>query len=442
MKDLKIYLLTLILFAAGFLLSRNQLYLFSGIVILLLAAIQYFYYFQQSGSDLLDMRGVFSLAFIGGMGLSCMKLSQLQKEWHILTWICFFLGYICFILGYTYLGKWIRRRKFKSETVIGMRMTPELGPYEKGLAFCIRVVTVLSLTAFAFEAAVLRYIPVFSSRPEAYSEFHISGVHYFTVSCMFVVPLTVIYFALFRPKKKKKITELAISCIISILIPLLIVSRSLLITTVIMAGICAILLFKEIKIRYLLTGGILFLVLYVFITISRNHGVEYLNSIYQMKYPVPIFIAQPYIYIANNYDNFNEMVVNIAQHSLGFRSLAPLLALTGLKFVLNIPYFPEYRTITELTTRTYLYDAYYDFGLAGIIILSLLVGLLARKLKTALSNGCNPIRYIGAALMTYLLLFSFFEPWFSNPTMWFYGCAIIAMYLTVKWMAVRRGSGF
>ncbi|SHJ17633.1 O-antigen polymerase [Parasporobacterium paucivorans] len=434
MKDLKIYLLTIVLFVAGFLLSRNHNYILSGIVILLLAAFLYFYYFYKDGFNLLDMRAVFSLAWIGGMGLSCLKLSHLQKDWHSITWVCFYLAYITFILSYEYLGKWIGRNRVKAEKIVGEEMEPGPEKYEKGLTFCIRIVTVLSVAAFVLEAIVLRYIPVFSSKPEAYSEFHISGIHYFTVSCMLVFPLAVIYFALFRPGKKRKIIELSVESFLTLLIPVLIVSRSLLIMTVFMAGFCILTLFDRIKIGYLVLGGVVFVGLYVFITVSRNHGVDYLNSIYQMKNAVPIFISQPYIYIANNYDNFNVMVENIAQHSYGIRSLAPVFALTGLKFVLHIPSFPEYRTITELTTRTYLYDVYYDFGIAGIIGLSVLLGFISSRLKVIRGKSYNPIRYMELGLMTYLLLFSFFEPWFSNPTIWFYFCAMVAMHIAVRYL--------
>ena len=37
------------------------------------------------------------------------------------------------------------------------------------------------------------YIPLFNSAPHAYSYFHISGVHYFTISCILIPALTVLY---------------------------------------------------------------------------------------------------------------------------------------------------------------------------------------------------------------------------------------------------------
>ena len=46
--------------------------------------------------------------------------------------------------------------------------------------------------------------------------------------------------------------------------------------------------------------------IYVLLTFARGHDVSYLNGIFQMKNSeMPIFITQPYMYIANNYDNLS-----------------------------------------------------------------------------------------------------------------------------------------
>lgn len=61
----------------------------------------------------------------------------------------------------------------------------------------ILILTAISLMAFLLEAAVLGYVPFFvRGVPHAYSYFHISGVHYFTVSCVLVPSMAVLW--LFR----------------------------------------------------------------------------------------------------------------------------------------------------------------------------------------------------------------------------------------------------
>ena len=82
--------------------------------------------------------------------------------------------------------------------------------------------------------------------------------------------------------------------------------------------------------------------------------MEYLNGIFEMKNAAtPIFITQPYMYVANNYDNFNCLVENLAGHTFGLKMLFPLWALTGLKFLkpelVNFQIFVNKEELTTLT---------------------------------------------------------------------------------------------
>ncbi len=104
--------------------------------------------------------------------------------------------------------------------------------------------------------------------------------------------------------------------------------------------------------------------------------MTYLNAVFEMKNGnMPIFITQPYMYVANNYDNFNCLVEELGSHSWGLKMLAPLWTLSGLKFkfpgLVNFPYFVNKE---ELTTLTVFYDAYYDFGIIGVLGLSCILG--------------------------------------------------------------------
>ena len=67
--------------------------------------------------------------------------------------------------------------------------------YERPLFWSMVIVTAVSLGAFLAEALILGFIPFFvRGVPHAYSTFHITGVHYFTVSCVLVPALSVLYF--------------------------------------------------------------------------------------------------------------------------------------------------------------------------------------------------------------------------------------------------------
>lgn len=52
----------------------------------------------------------------------------------------------------------------------------------------------------------------------------------------------------------------------------------------------------------------------VFMTIRRNYEPGYLNSIFQMKNEnMPLFLQYAYMYIANNYSNFNCLTQALQQ---------------------------------------------------------------------------------------------------------------------------------
>ena len=67
-----------------------------------------------------------------------------------------------------------------------------------------------------------------------------------------------------------------------------------------------------------MTGIVILIPVYVLLTVARRHDVTYLNSIFEMKYSeMPIFVTQPYMYVINNYENFNCMVAQLSEFTHG-----------------------------------------------------------------------------------------------------------------------------
>ena len=105
-------------------------------------------------------------------------------------------------------------------------------------------------------------------------------------------------------------------------------------------------------------------------------------------------------------------------------------ALTGLKFV--FPYlisFPIYVDKEELTTLTMFYDAYYDFGVIGVLVFSCLLGAVCFFLVEQLKEMKNPLGYVFYGQMAIYMMLSFFTTWFSNPTTWFYFAVTVCMMI-------------
>ena len=176
------------------------------------------------------------------------------------------------------------------------------------------------------------------------------------------------------------------------LIPILCVSRFQMILAVLLALVVFIVSSRDFQFAYVGIALAVIVPVYLILTVARSHDVEYLNGIFEMgNSHMPIFITQPYMYIANNYDNFDCLVRYLDGFAWGMKSLFPLWALTGLKF-LN-PALINYPIIVnkeELTTLTLFYDAYYDFGVVGVAVFACILGAAAYGLVRGIRRVQRP----------------------------------------------------
>lgn len=433
----------LICYLASFLAAVTGHYYISGIALIGAAIYLYVMEFKRTG-NCIHLRGIFSLAWVGGQGVSCLKLSRLAQDWSLLTWLCFFIAFLSFYLVFEIFERRGRDNyNGYASRWKGQKRWHDFRSCERPVFVCAVAIAFFSLTAFVAEAALLGYVPIFlRGVPHAYSYFHITGVHYITVSCVLVPALTVIFFHSNGGRDRLETGILIGADVIALLIPILCVSRFQLILAVALAVIAYLLMDVRLDPLQLMMGaGGLFLAMliaYIVLTIARSHDVEYLNGIFEMKNRrMPIFITQPYMYIANNYDNFDCLVRALASgsgHSFGLRMMFPLWALTGLKFLFpSLTAFELFTTKEELTTVTLFYDAYYDFGMIGVLLLGCVLGALAWYLTDMIKHIRNPIGYLLYAQIAVYFGLSFFTTWFSNPTTWFYLAVTGAVAVYTEW---------
>lgn len=419
----------LISYAASILFARAGYYWLSGLVLMLSAVYLYWYDYRRT-ENIIHLRGLFSLFWVGGQGVACLKLSELSSDWNIITWLCFLVAFLGFWVSFEFLAR------MQGESGGSRSSWFSFQGYERPLFLSMVLVTLVSLGAFLTEALVLGFIPFFiQGVPHAYSTFHITGVHYFTVSCVLVPALSVLYFSIEQGRNGFRLVLAVIMDLIACAIPVLCVSRFQLILAVGLAVITYIAMENRLKISYAVGLGLGMIPIYVILTIARGHDVSYLNEIFQMKNSaMPIFITQPYMYIANNYDNFNCMVEWLPSHTFGLRMLFPLWALTGLKFLVPaLVDFPIYVTKEELTTVTLFYDAFYDFGIVGVLALGIILGSVSFYLVRMAKRVRNPIGYLFYAQFAMYMMLSFFTTWFSNPTTWFYFIVTGGLGLFCAW---------
>ena len=184
----------LVCYIISFILARQHFYMLSGLVLITAALWLYIKDYRETG-NLIHLRGLFCLFFVGGQGISCFKLSRLQTDWSTQTWVCLGLAVFTFWIVFEVLHRiydgWSAA---DMQSVYRFYASAESPLQAKRLLHSMAALVVISYLAFFFEAWKLGFVPLFSyGVPHAYSYFHVSGVHYFTVSCVLVPSLFVVY---------------------------------------------------------------------------------------------------------------------------------------------------------------------------------------------------------------------------------------------------------
>ena len=419
----------------------------------------------------MNLRGLLALGLLGGEGIARFQLSRLSTDWTLETWLSFYLFYLIFDLSAQLADHTGAIRSARSgddadrsascsgvpdplaaTTSIDVRdvggvpgrsaVGEGAGPDLRFFRYAILGLLGISWAAFLFEARRLGFVPLFTvDTPHAYSYFHVKGVHYFTTLAVLTPAVSMLYLAARRTHGLRPDVLALLGLLLPIILTILMVSRFQFMISVILAVFVALLSGRRYKLWQLLLLLALMIAAYVFITFERAHSVEYLNGIFEMKDPsTPIFITQPYMYIANNYDNFNVMTRELTVHAHGLRMLYPFVTLSGIKFFVPslAQGFPLFVTKEELTTVTMLYDAWYDFGLSGIAVFALVLGLVSGRVTSTCRKDQNPFSVLLYAQLAFYYLVSFFTTWFSNPATWFYLGISFLLYLAYACTVRKR----
>ena len=296
----------------------------------------------------------------------------------------------------------------------------------------------ITLISFFIEVYILKFIPLFTKdTPHAYSTFHVFMIHYITSLYILIPSVAIVNYHM---QEKKSKVPIIVSYLYVVILAMLMVSRNQLIMSLVLSLFVYLIYNKEniLKIlknkKVIVASSIIFVVLiliYVVITINRAHSVDYLNGIFEMKSEkIPIFITQPYMYIAHNFENLNYMINNIEGFGYGRRCLMPLLTLSFVKrFFPVITIAPLYVIKEELSTLTIIYDFYYDFGIIGVIVFCFIIGAIGKVLENYIYNMIAEKREtyltILFSLICFYMVFSFFQTYFSLTETYIYILSII-----------------
>lgn len=393
----------------------------------------------RSSGRLTDIRLLFSLGWLIGIGVSCLKLSERSRTWGLLMWLVVGGFWLAVCVGQDLVYVLLRTKKTVEEkrtSRIEKNREAERKQYYRHVEQAIWITAALGLAAFLAECIKFRFaIPILvRGVPHAYTAFHISGLHYFIVSLVFVHVLSLILFMNTSVSRGKTIA-LAVLNVICFLVPVMLLSKF----QVLIAAVMPLLVWTMIQKRFssrtilmaFLAVVLLFTVMTVIVVSGRDYPEGYLQDIFRFKKPeTPMFIQYPYMYIANNFENLNLLVEGHSCHTMGIRSLTPFLNMTGLKRLASVQAFmnvEHFQTVLELSTLTIVYDIFQDFDLWGTLIFGLVLGGMCSLTEYKAEVEERAWAYLLYAQFAVYMSLSFFTAWFSDATTWFWLIASTAI---------------
>lgn len=433
------YPLGIVLFSAGAYFADHHMSTAAVICFALLAVSECLLIFSES-RNIIDLRLLLTLSWIIGIMLASLKLSARQNDWSPVMWLSAGGFYFAYLAAYELIH--CRTEKTPKKE----RQTAVWDPcYMKRVKESIYIVAGLGLAAFLAESVKFRFAwPILvNNTPHAYTSFHISGVHYFVVSLMFVHALSVIYLIKGRPERKERTVLLVINAV-CFLVPILLLSKFQILISLAMPLVICILIQKRFSVRQMtlivIAAGVIMLLSGVLIIAGRDYPEGYLENIFDFKNrSTPLSVQYPYMYIVNNFENVNLLTLNLQRHSYGIRQLFPVFALTGTKFlpgVQNLLALEQYLTCPELTTLSIIYDAYGDFGMIGVWVFGILVGAFSAWTDHMVHSRAKVLGVLLYAQLAVYMTLSFFTTWFSNATTWFW---FIATFFIALWCTKEKG---
>ena len=98
----------------------------------------------------------------------------------------------------------------------------------------------------------------------------------------------------------------------------------------------------------------------------------------------------------------------------------------------------KYNTFAKLNINAMEnYDAYYDFGVVGVFVFSLILGIVSKIVIDVIKKNDNPIVYLFYGQFAIYLMLAFFTTWFSSPATWFWLIVTGVIY----WYVGFEGNG-
>ncbi len=336
----------------------------------------------RKDADVLSPARVFGFVWTLAIGLTDLKLSRLQHEWSLYSWLLTLLGIGAFFIGLFVVYTMNMNQPLLPVREVRRRILEEVQErLDVSRLFWITIfIFVAYCLAFLAEVAIEGHVPIFSPRIEkARVEFGVFGLHLIVNSMVTIMIVVVEYFLLIRRQQRRKFFLGAVFFLTAMSFFLLLQRYNYVVWAVMALGLTYY-LSRHLKFRtVLIAGGVFFGFLSIIQTIRLSQYLQkYIYWVSQMKYSETYAaFTEPYMYIVMNLENFARAMEKLQYHTYGYFTADFLLALTGLKHwlekyfhIVRLPYL-----VSGYNTFTFDWWYYYDFGIPGLAVFPFLLGI-------------------------------------------------------------------
>ena len=368
----------------------------------------------KKDTDILSPGKVFLVIWSVVLFITEFKFSLFQHTWSLFAWITLLMGIIAFSLGNLIANTVLISNRLYSLKSIRSNFRMKKFNLNKLLVFLVGLF-IIYFSAWAFEIILYGEIPIFSLQPDtARTEFDVFGIHLIVNLFPSILFLCIEYFVLQTTQTKHKIFVWVIF-FITFFSYFFLLQRlnyffwgTLTFTFLYYSS-------NSLNLKKIITGLIILIIIMWGINSIRvaQYATQYLYVISKMKYSSDYAsFTGPYMYIVMNMENFANGVNRLQQHSYGILSGDWFVALIGIKSWLAEYFNVDYRKFVYSSYNTYpiFWNFYYDFGLIGVVISSLVLGYLS-SLFYFLFRITMRLKYM---VMYGIILFGIVMSFFTN----------------------------
>lgn len=434
-------------------------YISSLIMVLGFIGLYFYIVICTADNNWLDISACFTLVWGVTIGLASLRLTDYQKQWDILTWVCVALAYLMFYVG-AFFGKKIVDVKHESIYKKEVNVKGYTLKRQDGRLFWICfVITLIGIICFVINVIIKGFIPFFSSSTTAYTDFYTKFYVFITAASM-ISGLS--YYTLITQKNHWwKKAFLIFSIVYStFFIPTIVVSRGMFLTSAL--SLLAVVFYMH-KRRFIILclGVMIIFAFYALGTVGRGYTSAQLDEIFE---PTKIETVKPndtiesgsnngvsgsggenaepsgfqlsgklafvYSYLTVSHDNFNEAIINKTDYTYGIRQIIPFNTILRIGWIeTRVDNAQTYLVRPHLNTINLVGYAYYDFGIAGVAVLTFLWATLFGIIQAWAIKGNKPFGLLTLGNTLSPVILCFFTPWMSIFSHWMHWGLILIMFL-------------